>query len=144
MCIRFFRAVMGAGAVLSFLALIVLLCPAGQGSLAEIYKTGKVKFVPEMVIDGRSLPEGVLFVGPVDIALDPSGRIFVLDFQDHNIKTFDASGKFLKVIGRKGQGPGEFSMPLSFAFAKDRLAVWDQSRRDIGLIREAAENQGDS
>jgi hypothetical protein len=139
MFVRFSKAVVSVGAVLSLLTVSVPICPADQGSLADIYRTGKVRFVPEMVIDGQSLPEGVLFVGPVDIALDPSGHVFILDFQDQNIKTFDASGRFLKVIGRKGQGPGEFNMPLSFAFAKDRLAVWDMGNRRLCVLTPEGE-----
>jgi len=40
-------------------------------------------------------------------------------------------GKFLKLIGRKGQGPGEFNMPIDIVFAKDRLVVWDMGNDRI-------------
>lgn len=120
-------------AVLLFLSIIalVLTTQAEQKSLAAIYQKGKIRLVPEMVLDGASLPKDVLFVGPVDVAMDNSGHIFVLDFSDNNIKKFDNSGRFIKTIGRKGQGPGEFNMPLSFALAKDRLAVWDMGNQRI-------------
>ena len=131
MGVRFSQTVARTGVVFSFFALVVPIWGSDQGILGDVYKTGKVRFVPEMIINGSSLPDGVLFVGPVDIAFDPAGQIFVLDFQDHNIKVFDSAGTFLKVIGRKGQGPGDFNMPLSFALAKDRLAVWDMGNRRL-------------
>jgi hypothetical protein len=115
---------------LSILALVLTSQPH-QKSLASIYQEGKIRLVPEMVLDSASLPKDVLFVGPVDVATDHSGHIFVLDFSDNNIKKFDDSGKFIKAIGRKGQGPGEFNMPLSFALAKDRLAVWDMGNQRL-------------
>ena len=139
MVVRFSKAALKAGAVLLFFTLAVLSSPAERESLAEIYRSGKVRLVPELVIEGRSLPEGILFVGPVDISVDPSGRIFVLDLQDHNIKIFDSSGKFQKALGRKGQGPGDFNMPLSFAFVKDRLAVWDMGNRRLCVLTPEGE-----
>jgi hypothetical protein len=66
-----------------------------------------------------------LFAGPGALDCDAAGNVYVMDFSDNNIKQFDASGKFMKLIGRKGQGPGEFSMPIDIVVAKDRLVVWD-------------------
>jgi DNA-binding beta-propeller fold protein YncE len=98
---------------------------ASQKTLAELYKTGKVKFVQELMLDEKTMPKDVLFAGPGALDCDASGNVYVMDFSDNNIKQFDAAGKFLKLIGRKGQGPGEFNMPIDVVFAKDRLVVWD-------------------
>jgi hypothetical protein len=104
---------------------------SGQKPLAELYKSGKVRLVQELTLDEKNLPKDVLFVGPSGIVCDPAGNAYVLDFSDNNIKKFDASGKFLKVIGRKGQGPGEFNMPTVLAFAKDKLVVYDMGNRRL-------------
>jgi hypothetical protein len=98
---------------------------AGRKTLAELYRTGKVRFVQELVLDEKTMPKDVLFAGPGALDCDAAGNVYVMDFSDNNIKQFDASGKFLKLIGRKGQGPGEFSMPIDVVVAKDRLIVWD-------------------
>jgi hypothetical protein len=87
--------------------------------------------VQELALDDKSLPKDVLFVGPAGTVFDPKGDIYVLDLSDSNIKKFDASGRFLKVIGRKGQGPGEFSVPTDLAFANDKLVVLDRGNRRL-------------
>ena len=41
--------------------------------------------------------------------VDQEGNIYVLDTRELNIKIFDKKGKFLRIFGKGGQGPGEFS-----------------------------------
>ena len=115
----------------SILCILISGFSYGQRPLADLYKTGKVRFVQEMALDEKTMPKDVLFVGPADIACDSAGNVYVMDFSDNSIKKFDSSGKFLKVIGRKGQGPGEFNMPIDMVFAKDRLVVWDMGNHRL-------------
>jgi hypothetical protein len=115
-------------------SIVCILCLGfsyGQKPLAKLYKTGKVRFVQEIALDEKTMPKDVLFVGPADIACDSAGNVYVMDFSDNNIKEFGPSGKFLKVIGRKGQGPGEFNMPIDLIIAKDRLVVWDMGNHRL-------------
>ena len=41
------------------------------------------------------------------LAVGTGGRILVLDYKVQEIRAFDASEKFLKVVSRRGGGPGE-------------------------------------
>jgi len=104
---------------------------AEGNSLAKIYRHGRIVLKPEMIIDSSSLPPGVLFVGVASISFDSLGNLYFLDFRDNNIKKFDSAGKFLKIIGQKGQGPGDFSSPVSFDVGKDRIFVWDMGNRRL-------------
>jgi len=104
---------------------------AEHNSLAEIYRHGKVVLKPEMIIDSSSLPRGVLFVGVASVSFDALGNLYFLDFRDNNIKKFDSAGKFLQIIGQKGQGPGDFKSPVDFAIVKERIFVWDMGNRRI-------------
>jgi len=105
-----------------------------QKSLADIYKTGKVQFIPEITIDDSTLPKDVFFVGYGDIAVDGDGNVYVLDSRAKDIKTFDASGTFLKLIGREGQGPGEFAYPFRLACSRERFVVWDMRNMRFALF----------
>ena len=60
------------------------------------------------------------------VAVDESGAIYVLDALDFSLKKFDAQGRLLKKTGRKGQGPGEFSMPRWLAVDKEYVFASDQ------------------
>lgn len=46
---------------------------------------------------------------------DPEGRFYVLNFGDRRIQVFDSTGSFLRTLGRRGKGPGEFTSPMSIA-----------------------------
>lgn len=102
-----------------------------QDSLADLYRGGKVRFIPEITLDDNSMPEDVFFESPYSITGDNEGNIYICDFRANNIKKFSASGKFIKIIGREGQGPREFSWPFFTTFAKDRLVVWDMRNRRL-------------
>ena len=61
-----------------------------------------------------------------DIAVDDNGDIYVADSQATQIRVFDLNGKFLRTIGRKGQGPGEFTGIHSIQItANNELMLYD-------------------
>ncbi len=45
--------------------------------------------------------------------VDASGRVFVLDGLAQEVRVFDREGVFLRTVGGRGEGPGEFTLPLS-------------------------------
>jgi len=54
-----------------------------------------------------------VFYHPIDICKDSAGNIYFLDKDGGKcIRKFDKDWKFVKNIGRMGQGPGEFTYPL--------------------------------
>ncbi len=120
-------------ALLLLLVSVISLAAAGEVSkpLAEIYKKGTVRFVPDLVLDETSFPAEALIEGPTDIKYDPQGNIYFCDYKANNIKKFNQGVKFLKTIGRKGQGPGDFNMPFLLAVTADRLFVWDMGNRRL-------------
>lgn len=69
--------------------------------------------------DIETMDETVAFYMPMDIALDASGNLYVLDTGNHRIQKFSPQGSYIATIGRKGQGPGEFVYPYSLAVDTD-------------------------
>lgn len=64
------------------------------------------------------------------MAVDDAGRIYVLDWKEIHVKTFDQNGTYIRTIGKKGQGPGEFILPLSVLIThRNELAVNDYRSR---------------
>jgi hypothetical protein len=102
--------------------------------LAELYKSGKIKFVPEITITDDSMGGKEFFSGPNDITVDGRGRILVCDGQANNIKVFDPKGKFLKTIGKAGQGPGDFNYPSDIEIATSRLYVRELMNGRISIF----------
>lgn len=74
-------------------------------------------------------------MGRVDIGVDRAGHVYVLDSGGPRIQVFDANGRFLRSIGKKGEGPGEFQMPGRLAVREDgRLAVFDMGQQRISIF----------
>jgi hypothetical protein len=56
------------------------------------------------------------FHRPTDVAWDPQGNIFVSDgYGDSRVVKFDKSGRFVKSVGTRGNGPMQFSTPHAIA-----------------------------
>jgi len=53
----------------------------------------------------------VMFGIPVGVVADAAGNVYVLDNQLSQIVALSADGEFLALLGREGEGPGEFHRP---------------------------------
>jgi DNA-binding beta-propeller fold protein YncE len=115
----------------------------GKGSVV-------VKFSPQ----GKSLmtlgkagvrgnpPEGL--TDPTDVVTDPAnGDVYVAESHTDvtapnlvgRISVFDRNGKFLRVIGKTGTGPGEFRTPHAIEFdSQGRLIVADRHNHRIQIL----------
>jgi hypothetical protein len=70
-------------------------------------------------------PPSSLIAGLSGVDLAEDGRLVVTDV-DASAQLFSADGRLLKVLGRKGYGPGEFQIPLTPRFGPDgRIHVLD-------------------
>lgn len=86
----------------------------------------------ELSIGEEGKGDEYIFSEVRDIAVDAEDRIYVLDRRQSHIKVFDKTGKYVKTIGKKGQGPGEMSSPSSLQITpQNELAVNDSSARKI-------------
>lgn len=65
------------------------------------------RLVPEATI-GSVDQDGYEFGNVVGVALDPLGRVWVADGKQSVVRVFDAGGKLVRSVGRKGRGPNEF------------------------------------
>jgi hypothetical protein len=54
-----------------------------------------------------------------DLLLHRDGTVWALDFKDQVIRRYDARGKALPTVGRKGSGPGEMRNANGMALAPD-------------------------
>ena len=71
--------------------------------------------------EGLDVPEWLAFVRTPDLMLDAMGRVYVRGGQDAAIAVLDAEGGFVRTIGRKGEGPGEFVAIGGMGFVGDTL-----------------------
>jgi hypothetical protein len=60
--------------------------------------------------------DSVVFGRVYDVALGPRNEVHVVDGQASEVLVFDTTGRFVRRIGRPGQGPGEFVRPYAVAF----------------------------
>jgi hypothetical protein len=74
--------------------------PAGQRK--------RLVFKEELTIGAAEGDENYLFEKNIQVAADEKGAIYVVNWDRKRIQKYDAKGKYLFTMGRKGQGPGEF------------------------------------
>jgi hypothetical protein len=82
-------------------------------------------------VEGR---EEYMFTGIRSMVVDDAGRIYVLDRREPHLRVFDQNGAYIRTIGRKGQGPGEFTIPLSVSITRQNELVVDDLRSRLAFF----------
>lgn len=71
-------------------------------------------------------PPTTSFGRVASLAVGPNGGLYVLDAELQLVRVFSPDGRYVRTIGRKGQGPGEFNGADGLTFDKTgHLWVWD-------------------
>ncbi len=72
---------------------------------------------------------------PYDVDRDSAGNIYILDARANQIFKVGPDGKFIKMIGLSGQGPGEFQGVFSMDIdAQDSIHVFEAMNRRIQIL----------
>lgn len=83
--------------------------PIPKRPLADLLRIGS----PDLSI-GSEDDEGPYMFGRVGgITATANGTIYVSDWAENNIRSFDSRGRHIATFGRRGCGPGEFVNPLT-------------------------------
>jgi 6-bladed beta-propeller len=90
----------------------------------------------ELVRNVRPEQTDSALIGTVThLAIAPDGRILITDGQAGSVFLFSPAGSLRKVIGRSGDGPGEYRSAFRSQFAsQDRIAVLDMALRRIQVF----------
>ncbi len=74
------------------------------------------------------------------LVVDQDGNIYALDSKDRRVKVFDKAGKFLRFIGKPGQGPGELGIPTGIQFTtENNLMIEDTTNRRLAFFKPSGE-----
>ena len=99
----------------------------GPGNFGDIPET---HLQQDLRIDGyRQELVPIIWAG-----VSPNGTIALIQTQDGGVRLFDCEGRSLGLIGRKGQGPGEFVSPLAGGWTGDSLWIHDVALRRVTVI----------
>jgi hypothetical protein len=85
----------------------------------------------EDLVIGSPADPNTFFFYRISAGVDPGGSICIWDPNSFRIQVFDRTGRYLRTVGRRGEGPGEFSDAWSLRFRigrDDRLYVRDGPR----------------
>ena len=102
---------------------------------------GVAKLVEEISIGALDGPQEYLFGEISEVAIGADGSIYVFDRQVPALRKYDARGKYLQTLGRKGQGPGEYLKGGGLAVHPDgRVMLWDSGTWRINVYSPAGES----
>jgi hypothetical protein len=139
---------------LTILTVLYLAVASGESARAQRADTivklagrpvhaGVATLVPEISIGEVEGADEYMFGEVSELAVAADGSIYVYDRQVPALRKYDARGKFVRNIGRRGQGPGEYLNAGGLAIGRDgRLYLWDTGNWRINVYTAAGEPAG--
>lgn len=97
--------------------------------MTELYRVG-----------GLDAQEWAFFGPALQMSFDGAGNLLVLDVVNQRVVVVGPDGQLVRVVGRQGEGPGEFQMSLVIAVWRDgRFAVPDMGHAAIQVFNADGE-----
>lgn len=111
---------------------VVLLCTA-IGQIGFQSQAAEWRAVADLRVGSDSVPDEILTtVGGLAVGSD--GTLYVVQPREGLVKMFTARGRFIRSIGRRGAGPGEFQVPQGIGWKRDTLWVADIAQRRVSFF----------
>jgi hypothetical protein len=120
---------------LAYTLFFILALPVGAQRFDTLVKNagapryaGTGRLVPEVTIGGAdATADEYLFASELRVLAAKDGSVWVIDgarpVGRSHIRRYDQAGKFIRNVGRKGDGPGEWQSPSMLAQLKDGRVV---------------------
>lgn len=91
---------------------------------------------PILMIDGNVAGDSMNELFNVSGAvLSPSGSLIVVNNWGESVREFDRKGQFIRIVSRKGAGPGEYrSISDLHVLDGDTLVFFDRSQRRLSVL----------
>ncbi|HYP56012.1 MAG TPA: NHL repeat-containing protein [Solirubrobacterales bacterium] len=97
--------------------------------------TGPPNFVADAVGTPSDPTKKAELVGPLALAPDASGNVWVVEHGAHRVDAFNSAGKFLMRFGSEGVGDGQFKGPVGIALAPTgHLLVTDAGNHRVQVF----------
>ena len=141
------------------LALLTLACAGSSDSSAafELADSAGVAIAYSRMDAGDTIGWGVTATPTVDIGVHegdpayqffriswvsrlPNGELAVVNAGSQEIRFYSADGTHTRSVGRAGDGPNEFRLPLGLmGRAQDSLTIWDLQTRRLTILSPEGE-----
>jgi hypothetical protein len=90
------------------------------------------RIVEDLTIGREDGPPEYVLSGVVALAIGKQGDIYALLRPEHMVRVYSADGRFQRVIGSSGEGPGQFRDPAGMTlFGDSVLIVFDRILRRL-------------
>jgi len=112
---------------------------------AAVRSRQRITVIPDLVIKERGDDLHYVFGSrPPSVEVDDDGNIYVAEPMPRTgrVLMFDAEGEFVRMIGRSGQGPGEYLQPFTVEWVGDTLFVFDPGQSRLTRWNGAGELLG--
>lgn len=73
-------------------------------------------------------------IGSIYNCVIDNNFFYIVDSRSSNIKIYDLDGKLVKVLGNKGNGPGEFQLPKAIDIDDKYIYVTDVKSRKLNIF----------
>jgi 6-bladed beta-propeller len=112
------------------------------GAAAQGGVRGEPRFVltPLVTIGGDDAGEAYTFNRVSDVVSGADGTLYVLDAGDQAVKAYDDAGRFLRRFGRRGAGPGEFTVAVGLR-VDSVVTVFDATQSRYSVFSLAGEHR---
>ena len=72
-----------------------------------------------------------LFYGISDVFSDVDGNLYVVEQGNQRVPVFDKTGTFVRTLGMKGQGPGQFMAPIAGGSSAENVYIADEQTQKV-------------